>query len=237
MNEKKIRTPSEVNIALGGVLEVGIQASHQKMLKTIINPFWSNFEIILTPSKINKPETHLKLKKSLPNGVAVKKIETIPNLGEDNSYSDIMFTRIIGQSISIYPNRKAEPEEFLKPLYVVANKQLSESERRRANCLRLRLIIPTCWHINSFENSQANEEKVVGKDLANTTYKLYQSYLAGEQVSEKIADLKRDFASTYGFDAEEQIDENMLMPQHRSTLINIKLLSELAKNNEVERNV
>lgn len=237
IDQKKLRTPSELNIPLGGVIEVGIQASHQKMLNTIINPFWNNFEIILTPAKINKPETHLKLKKTLPNGVVIKKIDEIPN-GVVGTYSDVLFTRLTGQSISIYPSKEANPEEFTKPFYVMPVKPCTEYERRRSNSVRMRIVIPTCWNIHSFENSQAQEDKVAGKDLANAIFKLYQAQNAGIDITEKLEETYFDFLKAFGLDGHENVDETMLMPQHRANFINLKLLQKITRqenNDEISQ--
>lgn len=226
----KVRTkPSqELTVHLSSVVQLSLQGSHKRMAKSILKPFWSPFEIKLTFVKANRGETSINLKKLLPSGIVLKKINDLPH-GIEN-YRELIIPRLPGQSISIYPaNDVIDVQELLKDFFISPYKEIDENDRRRSPIVKFKVWIPESWAVSTYENSTASERKVEGKDISNDIQKIYAAMLAGEDINDRVKETLEWFRSTYGSDGEAGITEADLMPAHRLGYISLKLLDLIGK--------
>lgn len=225
-NGMRPRSKHEVTAHLSSVLQVSLQGSHKKMAKSILKPFWVPFEIKITFARVNRSES-INIKKSIPSGFVLKKVGDLPRTLE--GYREVIISRLPGQSISMYPAAEFNVQDLIKDFYVVPYKEAEEGERRKSNLVKFRVLAPECWIVSTYENAEAHEHKVEGKDISNTIQKIYAAMLAGEKIEERVNEALKQFNAAYSDTPDAELTEADLMPAHRMSYINLKLLEKIAR--------
>jgi translation elongation factor EF-1beta len=219
MTHRKVSAIHDINSVIGEALLIQPQSSHIKMLTSVMKPLARNFEILLTPVRVNSDELTAKIKQSIPPGFQVKKDGMEPENMTEDAYSVMTMTRLTGQTISIYPSDidVALKSIVQNPIIVISQKLEMSGERRKGKRpLRFQVMLPQGWVCTTYENSGAQDFKSLGANYTHSAFKIYSEYQeTGKLNRDALNEARLGFLSEFYGDCGQSIDIRDFMPPHR----------------------